>query len=155
MISIDWTTKTIFVPKEDMTLLEGDSGEVRELDMYQFHVDLAQIEASEDGICFKDSHSHVTSKTTGGIVIPRVIDIVNDYTITFEDGPYSVRMTGSVGNYLEKVNENQVSVEASVIGADDIIGSKASDLGLSLDELKLQAIYLTNNRRVLSFVVTT
>jgi hypothetical protein len=48
-----------------------------------------------------------------GIILARVVELINSYTITFEDGQYAVNLTGANSNIADKVNVNQVSVRAS------------------------------------------
>jgi len=45
--------------------------------------------------------------------LARVVEIINDYTITFEDGQYAVNLVGANSNVADRVNVNQVSVRAS------------------------------------------
>jgi hypothetical protein len=42
-----------------------------------------------------------------------VIEIINDYTVTFEDGQYAVNLVGANSNIADRVNVNQVSVRAA------------------------------------------
>lgn len=96
-----------------MTLVQSTPFEIRELDLDTFRLALKNLEDSEEGICFPDTHRHNTEVSLAGIILARVIEIINDYTITFEDGQYAVNLVGANSNVADKVNLNQVSVRAS------------------------------------------
>lgn len=110
-ITIDWGTKVINVPKADLTLVQA-SPEVREMDLDWFRLQLKDLEDGEDGMCFPDTHRHNTEVTIAGITLARVIEIINGYTITFEDGTYSVNLIGANTNVMDVVNKNQVSTRS-------------------------------------------
>jgi hypothetical protein len=105
-ISIDWLTKVIFVPQSFLTPL---SGNLYELDTNTFRLALKDIEDGE-GIPFLDTHRHNTVVNLGGIGYARTIEIINGYTITFEDGQYAVNLVGSNNNIADVTNVNQVSI---------------------------------------------
>jgi hypothetical protein len=112
-ISIDWPTKVINVPRADLTLIQSNPVEIRELNINAFRLELKGIEASNDGISFLDTHRHNTEVLLGGIVYARVIEIINGYTVTFEDGQYAVNLVGANSNIGDVVNVNQVSVRSA------------------------------------------
>jgi hypothetical protein len=107
-ITVDWGTRTINVPKADMSLIQA-SPEIRELDLEWFRLQLKDLEDSEEGMCFPDTHIHNTEVTIAGVTLARVIEIVNGYTITFEDGTYSVNLIGANTNVMDVINKNQVA----------------------------------------------
>lgn len=109
-ITIDWGSKVISVPQSFLTLLSGTN---YTLDTNAFHIALKDLEDSEDGIAFPPTHRHNTVVTLGGIQYARVIEMINGYTITFENGAYSVSLIGSNNNILDVVNLNQVSIRAN------------------------------------------
>jgi hypothetical protein len=84
------------------------------LDTEQFRLDLRGFEDDEEGMPFPDTHNHSTEVTVAGITYARVIEIINGYTIEFEDGQYSVRLVGSNNNFFDVENgiltQNQVQV---------------------------------------------
>ena len=113
-ITIDWgNTYVISVPKADMTLIQSTPVEIRELDANWFRLQLKDLEDSEDGMPFDDTHTHNTEVTLGGLTFARVIEILDPYSVTFEDGQYVVDITGGNTNILDKTNANQVSVRAN------------------------------------------
>jgi len=112
-ISIDWGNRIINVPRADMTLLQLTPVEIRELDLNLFRLELKSLEASEDGMPFPITHNHNTEVSLGGLVYARIIEITNGYTVTFEDGVYSVNLAGANSNVGDVINANQVSVRSA------------------------------------------
>lgn len=111
-LSIDWSEKIIAVPKSYLTLIQASPTEIRELDLNLFHGDLRDIESSENGVPHDMTHNHNTTVDVGGITLARVVELINGYTITFEDGQYAVNITGGNSNVGDNVNVNQVSVRS-------------------------------------------
>lgn len=111
-LSVDWNTKVIFVPQADLTLI---SGTLYELDTDAFRLELKDIE-DDEGIPFLDTHRHNTEVTVAGTTFARVIEIINGYSVEFEDGAYTVRLAGSNNNIFDVENgilvQNQVQVIA-------------------------------------------
>jgi hypothetical protein len=109
-ISVNWNTKVIFVPQVDLVLV---SGTLYELDTNAFRLELKDLE-DDEGIPFLDTHRHNTEVTVAGTTFARVIEIINGYSIEFEDGQYSVRLVGSNNNFFDVDNgilvQNQVQV---------------------------------------------
>ncbi len=120
-ITINWATKVISVPRSDMTLVQSAPVEVRELDLNVFRQALKDLEDAEAGIVFLDTHRHFTEVSLGTLTLARVIEIINGYTVTFEDGQYAVNLVGANSNIMDVLNPNQVSVRsnnsAGLIGA--------------------------------------
>lgn len=106
-ISINWGTKVISVPKSYLTLV---SGSVYQLDVDQFRLDLKDLEDNEQGIPFLDTHKRNAPVTLAGATYAQTLEIVNGYTITFEDGQYAVNLVGANHNIAEVANVNQVSL---------------------------------------------
>lgn len=73
-----------------------------------------------------DTHRHNTAVTIAGITYARFIEIINGYSITFENGQYSVRLAGSNNNFFDVANGilNQNSVQI-------IPGNSAGLIGMS------------------------
>ena len=113
-ITVDYSTKIISVPKADLTLI---SGTLYELDTNQFKKDLAALQDDEEGIPFPDMFRHNTEVTVAGVTYARTIEIINGYSIEFEDGQYTVRLAGSNNNIFDVENgileQNQVQVIAN------------------------------------------
>jgi len=112
-ISIDWGTRIITVPKADTALVQSVPSEIRSLDLNTFRLALKQLEESEAGINSPTTHNHNTTLSVGGVTLARVIEIINGYTITFEDGQWAVNLVGANSNVGDNVNVNQVSVRSA------------------------------------------
>ncbi len=106
-ISIDWGQKIIAVPQSYLTLIAGS---LYELDTDQFRKDLKDLEDSDAGMPFEDTHRHNTTVVISGVVFARTFEIINGYTVTFEDLQYRVRLAGTNNNVSDVANINQVSI---------------------------------------------
>lgn len=111
-ITVNWPTKVINVPRNDMTLIQSSPTEIRELDINVFRLTLRSLEDDADGMGFPKTHRHNTEVTLGGLTFARVVEIINGYTVTFEDGQYAVNLVGANSNIGDVVNVNQVSVRS-------------------------------------------
>jgi hypothetical protein len=89
---------------------------------------LKDLENSTEGMAFPSTHNHTAPINVGGVQLARVVEILNGYSITFEDGQYAVNLVGANNNIGDVVNVNQVSVRSS------------NSAGLvNLDEIKIQS----------------
>lgn len=109
-ISINWGTKVITIPQTYLTFV---SGSTYKMDVNQFRLDLKDLEDSEEGMPFPDTHSHNTEVSIGGVTLAHVVEIINGYTITFEDGQYIIDLYGANHNLVAVANLNQVSLRSS------------------------------------------
>ena len=112
-ITVNWPTKVINVPKADMTLVQSTPFEIRELNINTFRLTLKNLEDDEQGQPWPTTHNHNTAVTVGGVTLARVVEIINGYTVTFEDGSYAVNLIGANSNVGDVVNLNTVSVRAA------------------------------------------
>lgn len=112
-ITIHWPTKVINVPKLDMTLVQSNPIEIRELNINTFRLRLKDLEDDETGMPFPRTHNHNTLVVVGGITLARVIEIINGYTVTFENGNYAVNLVGANSNIADVINLNSVSVRSA------------------------------------------
>ena len=112
-ISIDWGTKVITIPRNDLTLLQAAPTEIRQLTIDSFRLELKGQEDSADGMAFIDTHRSNAPVTVGGVILARVVEIINGFTITFEDGQYAVNLAGANSNIADVTNVNQVSVRSA------------------------------------------
>jgi hypothetical protein len=94
-------------------LLIQASPEIRELDLNAFRLALKDQEDSEAGMTFPDMHRHNTEVELAGVTYARVVEIINDYTVTFEDGQYAVSAVGANSNLADVMNVNQVSLRTA------------------------------------------
>ena len=126
-ITVNWATKVISVPKADTTLIQASPTEIRQLDLNTFRLTLKDLEDGEEGIVYLDTHRHVAPITVGGVELARVVEIINDYTVTFEDGQYAVNLAGANSNVGDRVNVNQVSVRSA--NSAGLVTSQAIEFG--------------------------
>lgn len=112
-IAVNWITGVITVPKADTTLVQSTPNEIRTLDIDTFRLTLRDLEEDLAGRPWPRTHDHNTEVTVSGITLARVISILPPYTVTFEDGQYTVRLTGANSNIGDRLNANQVSVQSA------------------------------------------
>lgn len=112
-ISIDWGTSVITVNKADMVLVQSVPSIIYELDLNAFRIEIKDLEDTDNGMMFTDTHLHNPPVSVGGAVLARVVEILSPYTVTFEDGQYRVNTVGANSNISERINVNQVSVSTS------------------------------------------
>jgi len=109
-VSIDWGARIIYVPKAYLTFLGGTT---YSLNVNTFRLTLKDLEDDVEGMPFPDTHRHNTEVVLGGLTLSRVVEIINGYTITFENGIYSVSLTGANNNIIDVVNLNSVSIRSA------------------------------------------
>lgn len=109
-ISIDWGAKIINIPKADLTIL---SGNLYKYDVNAFRLELRNLEDDIDGMAFLKTHKHNWIVTLSGVDYARVLEIINWYTVTFEDWNYSVSLFWANHNIADVKNVNQVSLIVS------------------------------------------
>ena len=107
MITINWATGVIFVPQADLTPLGGAK---YQLDVNQFRLWLKDLEDDADGMAWPNTHLHNTEQTLAGVTFARQVVILSPYTVTFEDGQYTVFAVGANHNLADVKNLNQVSL---------------------------------------------
>lgn len=112
-ISVDWATRVITVPRADLLEIQLIPSEIRQLDLDAFRSELNDISDDSEGMPFPDTHSHNTTVTVGGVTLARVVEIINGYTVTFEDGLYAVNLVGANSNVADVTNVNFVSIRAA------------------------------------------
>jgi len=111
-ITIDWGTRIINIPKADLAVVQLVPTEIRSLDINAFRLILKDLEDSEDGMLYPATHSHNPPVSVGGTTLARVIEIINGYTILFEDGQYAVNLVGANSNIADVSIVNQVSIRS-------------------------------------------
>lgn len=112
-VTITWGTKVINIPKSDLTVVQLTPTEIYSMDLNWLHLTLKDLEDGEEGMAYLDTHRHNTEVSLGGVIYARVVEIINGYTITFEDGQYAVNVIGGNSNVSDVVNVNQVSVRSA------------------------------------------
>lgn len=112
-IYVEWGTRTIYVPRQYGTLVQTTPKEIRQLDIATLWQDLVDLEDTVDGMPFPDTHRNIEPITVGGVTLARVVEIINDYEVLFEDGQYTVQLIGANSNVADRTIQNQVSVTTS------------------------------------------
>lgn len=112
-ISIDWPTKVISIAKADMILIQSTPVEIYQLNLQSLHEILRDLEDSPEGMVFDTTHKYNDVVPVGGVTLARVMQIINGYSVTFEDGQYRVNLSGANTNLADVTNVNQVSVSSS------------------------------------------
>ncbi len=112
-ITIDYLTLIISVPQADLTFITGT---LYELDTEAFRQSVIDIQDSEEGIPFATAINHNTEVTIVGTTYARFIELINGYSIEFENGAYSVRMANSNNNLFDVENGILVQNTVQVIG---------------------------------------
>lgn len=114
MITVDFgDTYIIHVPQSFLTLVQGT---LYELDTNALRLALKDIEDSEEAMPFPKMTIHNTEFEVAGVTYARSILIVPPYSLEFEDGPYSVRLSGSNNNFFDIENGVLVQNQVQVIG---------------------------------------
>ena len=112
-VYVDWGTKIIHIPRDDMFLVQSVPTEIRQLDVDVLHDRLKDLEDNVDGIAYVDTHSHNPSITISGAILAPVVEIINGYTVTFENGLYAVNLVAANTNVGDVTNVNFVSIRSS------------------------------------------
>lgn len=110
-LSIDPVTKVITVPQADLTLV---SGTLYRHDTNAFRLELKGWEDSDQGMVMERTHNHNTEVSIAGVTYARLLEIINGYSVEYEDGAYTVLLEGSNNNVWDVGNgilvQNQVQV---------------------------------------------
>jgi len=125
-VTVDWKNKIVFVPKIAMILIQTAPTVIYQLDLNVFRLALKELEAGE-GMPYVDIHSHNPTVSVGGVELARVVQIINGYTITFEDEQYAVNLLGANSNVGDVINVNQVSVRSA--NSAGLVSSQAIEFG--------------------------
>jgi predicted GH43/DUF377 family glycosyl hydrolase len=108
-IIVNWPQREIVIPQSSLTHV---SGVFYTLDVNQLHLALRDAEDSEAGMVWPTTHNHTTPPILSGVTYPRVVEIINDYTVTFEclSAPYTITCVGANHNLADVKNSNPVSL---------------------------------------------
>lgn len=130
-ISINWATKVITIPQADTTLV---SGSLRELDVEDLRLWLKDIEDSEEGMSFLDTHRRNAPVVLSGTTYAQTFEIINGYTVLFEatGSPWTCRIVGANHNLGDVKVVNHVSL---IIGNSAGLIEVATGAGPTADEI--------------------
>ena len=92
MITADWSTKILTVPVSDLTVVSSGRYKITAREWWNL---LQELTYTDDGIVktMLSKGDFPYSNTRPTDVTPRVINLINGYTVYFADGPYSVDVT--------------------------------------------------------------
>lgn len=130
-VTINWGTKEISIQQSDLAPLGGGR---YELDVNSLRLTLRSLEDDEAGIVFPHTHNHNTATTLSGVTYARTVEIVNGYTINFEDtgSPYMVVCEGANHNIGDVKTVDHVSLlignSAGLVEVGSGGGSSAADI---------------------------
>lgn len=115
-------------------------GNVYDMDTDAFRLAVLQQEAGEQGMMWPYVFNHNTSVTLGGIDYARIIEIVNGYTITFDDtaGAWVCNLVGSNNNILDVTNLTSVQVRSN--NSAGLINVKELQHGIFGEEVHVAAV---------------
>jgi len=107
-ISVDPMTFVITVPQADLTHISGIQ---YELNINDFRMWLKAWEDDQSyGITMLKTHNHNTEVTLSGLTYARIVEVLDPYTVEFEDGQYTVNCTGANHNLGDVRVANQVAL---------------------------------------------
>jgi len=123
-VTINWATGVISIPQSDLTPVSGT--------LYKYSIDtmrlaLKSLEDDEAGMVFLDTHKHTPPVTLAGVTFARQVEIINGYTLTFQDGQYGVNIIGGNSNIGDVLNRNQVSVNTANSAGATNVGSGVTE----------------------------
>lgn len=96
-----------------MLLVQSTPTEIRQLDLDAFRLELRDLEDNIEGAVYPVTVRHTQPTSISGVTLARVVEIINNYTVTFEDGQYAVNIIGGNSNVGDVTNVNQVSVRTA------------------------------------------
>lgn len=106
-ITVDWENKVINIPKSFMTFV---SPILYNLDVNALRIALKDLEDDIEGMPYDDTHRHNSPVVLAGVTYARAFEVINGYTVTFEDGQYVVSCSGANHNLSDVKTLNQVSL---------------------------------------------
>ena len=113
MLSIDYSTNIIFVPKAYTQFVSTDPQtglEVRQMNLTTFAQDIADLQDDAEGVWAPTAFEYTAPVSVGGVQLAPVVIILSPYTIEYEDGQYAVNLVGANTNVQDKTVVNQVSI---------------------------------------------
>jgi len=109
-VSIDWATRIITVSQSFLTPVGVG---LFEMNVNDFRMALNDLQDNLEGMPYPTTHNHNTEVIIGGVRYARLVELINNYTVTFEDGQYGVTLTSANNNIADVLNVNQVSVRSN------------------------------------------
>ena len=142
-VTVNWGTKEIFVPQNYLTSLGGS---LYQLDVDQFRLDLKALESSAAGMPFLDTHNHNTEIFLSGVTYARFVEIINGYTVTFEEviTPYRIKAVGANHNISDVQSLNNVSLIIGNSAGLQTFGLTSTEIAAAVWDVLLSAHSITD-----------
>jgi hypothetical protein len=123
--TVNWVTKLITVPQADLLALGGG---IYQLNVLDFRKEVRRLLWTQaDGLWAIEAINWIPSVTIGGTPYAALLEMINGYTIEFEDLQYAVNIIGANSNMGDVTVVNQVSVRpqnsAGLINLDVLLAS--------------------------------
>jgi hypothetical protein len=109
-ISVAWTTHIITIPKADTTLVSAGPPEIRSYDINEFRGELMAAHASRPGAYAQTPYAHSVEELLSGVLYARKVKFLPPYKIEFENGNYTVYLTGANHNFADVHMQNSVGI---------------------------------------------
>jgi len=143
-ISLIIPGRIIYIPQADLTEVSGSPTNVFSIDVNFLHNTLRTLMTLEANDIYENTHEHVAPFVLGQITLFRVLKIVGDWVVEFEDTgtPYAVQILGGNTNIDEKAVINNVSVRSFNSAGGQQISTGTSGLTPTEALALLQAVNL-------------
>lgn len=113
-----------------MLLVSSSPTEIRQLNIDDLRIELGDLADDPEGIVQPTMFAHTPPLTISGVTLARVVEILDPYTLEFEDGLYNVNIVGGNSNVADVVIKNQVGVNtANSAGLQDPFALQAAAFG--------------------------
>jgi len=156
-ITINQSTRLISIDQSELTFV---SGTLWDADTDAIRLSIIDILDGESHMWMPDAINHNTEVAVAGVTYARVIEVINSYSLQFEDtgSAYTVRLLGSNNNYFD--TENGILVPTPLV---TVISTNSAGLqvlsvgsGLSTDQAtQLLEIYTRLGLNVLDAITDT
>jgi len=100
---LDWSTKVITVPKTELTHVSGTHHTITVDYWWQL---LREANYNAEGMVFDTMYNSIAPTAS----TPRIVEVINGYTVQFENGLYSVEFINGNTNFRDVEIKNMVSV---------------------------------------------
>lgn len=140
----DWPNYIFHVPKDTLPLVQSVPTEIRECSLNWLRLQILALEDDPEAMTFPTVFSHFPEVTLGSLTFAKVMEMLEPYTITFEDGQYAVDLTGANSNFGDRVNVNQVSVRSA--NSAGMTSSPAIEYLAFSDQITIDNVYGTSGQ---------
>jgi len=129
---VDWVNRIINIARDD--LVENDG--IYILDVNWLWKKLHEEQYSEMGMAYPNIFENYQPVELSGIMYSRVLKIINDYKVQFEDDKYRVALIGGNNNIVDVLILNQVQVISNnSAGSSNTIGGFTVGSGMTSEQM--------------------